>query len=123
MVIGASRDRAKYGNKAVRAFLRRGATVLAVNPSVAASGGEIEGAPCYGSIADVPGPIDRATVYLHAAAGVEAVRELTKRGDVAEVWLNPGADEPEVVAAARAAGLNVIRACSIIAVGEDPHAM
>jgi len=36
------------------------------------------------------------------------------------VWLNPGADEDDVVDRARQLGLNVIQACSIIAIGESP---
>jgi hypothetical protein len=39
---------------------------------------------------------------------------------IPEVWLNPGADDDELVARARALGLNPIVACSIIAIGESP---
>jgi predicted CoA-binding protein len=42
------------------------------------------------------------------------------RKRVAEVWLNPGADEDEVVERAKALGLNVVQACSIIGIGESP---
>ena len=47
------------------------------------------------------------------------MEELARKG-VAEVWLNPGADDDEVVERAEALGLNVIQACSIIAIGESP---
>jgi predicted CoA-binding protein len=40
-----------------------------------------------------------------------------------ELWLNPGTESPEVVAVAERLGLNVIQACSIVAVGMDPHGM
>ena len=49
----------------------------------------------------------------------DAVEELARKG-VGEVWLNPGADEDDVVDRARQLGLNVIQACSIIAIGESP---
>ncbi|MBC7835444.1 MAG: CoA-binding protein [Phycisphaerales bacterium] len=117
MVIGASKDRKKYGNKAVRAFMREGHTVLPVNPNET----EIEGLEVYETVADVPGPIDRVTVYLPTRFGISAMKALGKRDDVGEVWLNPGADEPEVVAAAREAGYEPILACSIIAIGEMPE--
>ena len=39
---------------------------------------------------------------------------------VGEVWLNPGADGPEVVERARQLGLKAIQACSIIGIGESP---
>ena len=38
-ILGASTDRSKFGNKAVRAFLARGYDVYPVNPK----GGEVEG--------------------------------------------------------------------------------
>ena len=60
-----------------------------------------------------------ATVYIHADAGVVVMEQLAKKG-VGEVWLNPGADDDEVVERARALGLNVIQACSIIGIGESP---
>jgi predicted CoA-binding protein len=60
-----------------------------------------------------------ATVYVPPASGLLVVEELARKG-VAEVWLNPGADEDEVVERARALGLNVIQACSITGVGESP---
>ena len=71
---------------------------------------------------DVPGPIDMATVYVPPEAGVRVMEELAKKG-VPEVWLNPGADDDEVVARARALGLKTIQACSIIAIGEQPVAL
>jgi len=39
---------------------------------------------------------------------------------IPEVWLNPGADAPAVVARARDLGLKTVRQCSIIAIGESP---
>ena len=114
-VIGASGNRKKYGNKALRAFEKQGYTVIPVNTHEA----EIEGHRAYRSVLDIPGPIDMATVYVPPASGLLVVEELARKG-VAEVWLNPGADEDEVVERARALGLNVIQACSIIAIGESP---
>ncbi|MCK4872199.1 MAG: CoA-binding protein [Phycisphaerales bacterium] len=116
MVIGASTNPDKYGNKSVRAYIRQGHEVLPVNPKA----DEIEGVRCYSSITEVPGPIDRATVYLPPKHGIEVVEALAKRGDVQEVWLNPGAESPEVIDRAKALGLTPIVACSIVAIGEEP---
>jgi hypothetical protein len=38
-----------------------------------------------------------------------------------ELWLNPGSESDEVLAAAERLGLNVIQACSILGVGESPE--
>jgi predicted CoA-binding protein len=114
-VIGASSNREKFGNKALRAFEHQGYTVIPINPNEA----EVEGHKTYPSVLDVPGPIDMATLYVPVFAGMRVIEELAKKG-VAEVWLNPGADHERVVERARALKLNVIQACSIIAIGESP---
>jgi predicted CoA-binding protein len=114
-VVGASSNRRKFGNRALRAFERQGFTVLAINPNEA----EVEGHKTYASVLDVPGPIDMATIYVPPHIGVRVMEELARKG-VAEVWLNPGADGDEVVARARELGLNTIQACSIMAIGESP---
>ena len=114
-VVGASKDRSKFGNKAIRAFQHQGYTVIPVNPNES----EVEGHQTYPSVVDIPGPIDMATVYVPPDAGVRVMADLARKG-VREVWLNPGADEPIVVNRARELGLNVIQACSIVGIGESP---
>ena len=114
-VVGASRDRRKYGNKAVRAFLHSGYEVVPINPE----GGIIEGIPAYPSVLDVPRSIDLATIYVQPTIGEQVIDEIARKG-IEEVWLNPGADGSRVVARARALGLEPILDCSIVGIGEDP---
>lgn len=114
-VIGASSDRRKYGNKALRAFAKQGYSVIAINPNEA----EVEGYRTYGSVLDVPGPIDMATIYVQPEVALRIVEELAQK-KVGEVWLNPGADGPAVVRRARELGLNTIQACSIMGIGDSP---
>src|SRR3954464_3968799 len=64
-VIGASNDRHKFGNRAVRAYQRQGYTVIPINPHEK----EIEGLKAYASVLDVPGPIDMASFYVHPEIG------------------------------------------------------
>ena len=59
-ILGASADRSKFGNKAVRAFLARGYTVYPVNPK----GGDVEGLPVYKSLADIPAEARRRRAIL-----------------------------------------------------------
>lgn len=117
-ILGASSDRSKFGNKAVRAFLAQGYDVYPVNPK----GGEVEGLPIYKSLAEIPGDValDRISVYLPPAIGLKTLSEIAARG-CKELWLNPGSESDELVAAAEQQGLNVIQACSIVAIGESPH--
>ena len=114
-IIGASSNRAKFGNKALRAFANQGYTVYPINPTEA----EVEGHQSYRSVLDVPGDIEMATFYVPAPIGVEVMDDIARKG-IAEVWLNPGADDPRVVTRARALGLKIVQHCSIIAIGESP---
>jgi hypothetical protein len=114
-VIGASTNRDKFGNKALRAFERQGYRVIPINPTAP----EVEGHKAYPSVLDVPDTIDMATVYVPARVGLTVMEELAKKG-VGDVWLNPGADDDSVVERARALGLKTIQACSIIGIGESP---
>ena len=114
-IIGASSNRAKYGNKALRAYERQGYRVIPINPNEA----EVEGHRTFASVLDVPESIDMATIYVPPEIGVRVLEDVAKKG-IAEVWLNPGADEPEVVARARELGLQPVIACSIVGIGERP---
>ena len=114
-VIGASNAKEKYGNKAVRAYLRQGWTVYPVNPNET----QIEGLRAYPSIADIPGPVDRASLYLPPRLGL-AVLDGVKAKGVHELYVNPGAESDELMARAEALGLEPIFACSIVDIGERP---
>lgn len=116
MVIGASGNRAKHGNKAVRAYLRQGHDVVPINPNE----NEVEGIRTYANVRDPKGPFDRAAIYVPPSVGVGIMADLAARGDVGEIWLNPGADGPEVIAEAERLGLNIVQACAIVDIGERP---
>ena len=116
MVIGASTNPAKYGHKAVRAYLKQGHEVLPVNPHA----DEVAGVRCFHDAADPPGPIDRASLYLPPEVGLSVLPALARRGDVAELWVNPGAESEPLLAEARRLGFEPIQACSIMAIGETP---
>jgi len=114
-ILGASNDRSKFGNKAVRAFVRQGWTVFPVNPKESS----IEGLPAFARIADVPARPERVSVYLPPAITLKLLTDVAAKG-CDEFWLNPGAESPEVLEEAGRLGLNVIQACSIVDVGESP---
>ncbi len=114
-VIGASNDPSKYGNKAVRAYLRQGWTVYPVTPKP----GPIEGLKTYASIKDIPGMVNRATIYLPPTVGMAVLADIAAKG-VDEFFVNPGAESDELLDAARELGLEPIVACSIVEIGERP---
>ena len=115
-ILGASSDRSKFGNKSVRAHAHAGYTVYPVNPR----GGEIEGWTTYTSLANVPETsLTRISVYLPPSIGLAEIESIASKG-CEELWLNPGSESKEVVAAARSAGLDPILGCSIVELGVSP---
>jgi len=117
-VVGASSDRRKFGNKALRAFQAAGHRVIPVNPNEH----EVEGIRSYRSVLDVPDVIDVATVYVQPEVALQLLPEFDKKA-IPEIWINPGAESTELLAEAKRRKLNVIAACSIIAIGRDPYSL
>jgi uncharacterized protein len=118
-VIGASSNRGKFGNKAVRAYAARGYAVYPIHPSEKS----IEGFPAYASLRDVPvASLDCISVYLPKEKTLKVLDDVASKPTKA-VWFNPGADDPSVVAKARDMGLPVQIGCSIVAIGVNPHAL
>jgi len=118
-IIGASADRGKFGNRAVRAYASQGYTVYPVHPRE----NVIESHPVYRSVLDVPvTELDRVSIYLPKEAALKALEDIARK-PVKEVWFNPGADDPAVVAKARELGLPIVIGCSIVAIGVNPHAL
>jgi uncharacterized protein len=117
-VIGASSNRQKFGNRALRAFREQGYTVVPINPNEQ----EVEGLKTYSSVLDVPGPIDMATFYVPPEIGEQVIDEVAQK-KIAEVWLNPGAESDRLIARARALSIQPIVACSIVAIGKNPYSL
>ncbi len=116
-VIGASSDRQKFGNRAVRAFQRQGFTVVPISVHET----EIEGLKAYRSVLDVPGAIDMATFYVPPEIGMRVIVEVAEK-QIPEVWLNPGAESDDLIRLARELKIEPVVACSIVGIGENPHA-
>ena len=117
-IIGASNDRTKYGNKAVRAFQKQGYKVYPVNPKE----NEVEGIPACKSVLDVPERPDTISVYVPPRVLLTLLPEIAERG-CDELWLNPGTESEEVLAEAARLKLNVVQACSILGVGVSPSTL
>jgi predicted CoA-binding protein len=114
-IIGASNDRSKFGNKAVRAFLQQGYEVFPVNPKEET----IEDLPVFKSIGDVPVRPQMVSVYLPPPVLLRLLPEIAAKG-CDELWLNPGTESEAVLAEAERLKLNVIQACSIVGLGVSP---
>ncbi|MBU1701947.1 MAG: CoA-binding protein [Candidatus Eisenbacteria bacterium] len=116
-IIGASPDRKRYANKAIRAWQKQGWTVIPVNPTYE----EIEGLKTYPTLADIPGPVNVASLYVSPRVGITILDAIAAKG-IKDVYVNPGAESDDLVKKAVSLGLQPIVACSILAIGEHPDA-
>ncbi len=102
-VAGASRDRTKYGNQVFRALVDSNRSVVPLNRSAT----EIEGYPSYARLQDLPKPPESLSIVTPPHVTREVVTQAIAAG-VRHLWMQPGAEDAEASAQARAAGLNVI---------------
>jgi predicted CoA-binding protein len=102
-VVGASRDRAKYGNKVLRAYLQDGRKAYPVNPNAE----EVEGSKCFPDLAALPERVHGVSVITPPEVTESVVAEAARLG-IAHLWLQPGAESEAALALAGAAGMSVI---------------
>ena len=113
-VVGASTDRAKYGNKVLRCYQQHGKQVFPINPKAPA----VEGLQAYPSLAALPVKVPAISVITPPAATEQVVRDAHAAG-VKHVWMQPGAESDEAVRTAEALGMNVIAGgpCLLVVMG------
>ncbi len=116
-IVGASSDRSKFGNKAVRAYKKLGWDVFPLHPKEE----QIEGLKVYRSLKELPQPLDRVTLYVSPKIGFSMLDEIAA-AKPKELFVNPGAESPELLQEAKAKGINTIFACAITEAGESPAA-
>lgn len=106
-IVGASADHNKFSNKSIHAHLHAGYEVYPVNPKEET----IESLKCYKSALEISVALDRISLYLPPAVGVKVLDDIAKKG-CKELWVNPGAESPELTEKAGALKVNAIYACS-----------
>ena len=86
-IIGASSDPNRIGGRPV-AFSKRAfkGAIYPINPK----GGELQGLPAYGSIRDVPGPVDQAIIAVPAKSALQAVDDCIAKSVKAAVMFSSG---------------------------------
>lgn len=114
-ILGASSNRSKFGNKCVRCYLDVGWEVFPVNPGAT----EVEGLKSYARLADIPGDLDRISVYLPPPVSLAMLPDMAERG-AGDVIFNPGAADAEVLREAKRLGVPAKDDCAIVAVGRSP---
>jgi len=102
-VVGASKDRSKFGNITFRELKRRGKQVYPVNPKAS----EVEGETCYPNLAALPEPVERVLIVVPPKRGEQVVKEAAAAG-ISKVWFQPGAESDAALAYCEAHGIEAI---------------
>lgn len=113
-VVGASKDRSKYGNKVLRAYQQAGKTVYPVHPKET----EIEGLTAYPDLASLPESVDGISIITPPPVTESIVQQAIDAG-IEHVWMQPGAESDDAIRAATDAGVRLIAGgpCLLVAVG------
>lgn len=113
-VVGASRDRGKFGNRVLRKYLQHGLEAFPVNPKES----EIEGLPTYPDVSKLPDKVQSLSIVTPPQITEEIVRQAIRKG-IPNLWMQPGAESPAAVKLAKDAGLNVIAdgSCILVELG------
>ena len=113
-VVGASANRAKFGNKVLRAYLQRGLEVFPINPRA----DMIEGRKAYPDLKSLPTRARGVSIITPPEITERVVTEAAEAG-AAFVWMQPGAESPDAIRIARECGLEVISdgSCFLVETG------
>ena len=107
-IIGASKNREKQSNKAVRVYKNKNHVVFPVNPNER----KIEGLICYNSLLEIPLDIEIASLYLPPELGLKVLDDIIKKG-VKKIYLNPGSESPALIENLKNNDINYSLTCSI----------
>ncbi len=109
LIVGASDKEERYANKAMKRLLEKGHETVLLHPTLR----EIDGRPVVNRIEDAGSGIDTVTLYVgrdKSEAMIDGILALRPRRIIA----NPGAESAAVRAAAEAAGIEYLEACTLV---------
>jgi len=118
-VIGATDNEDKFGFKIFKLMKKAGYTVFPVNPGLE----KVFGDKCYPSLSALPMKPDAVNFVVPPKVGERIVAECAALG-IKNVWLQPGANGDNVVAAAQKENINVIhKSCILVEVRKQKPAL
>lgn len=117
-VVGASANRKKYGNKVLRCYQQNGRKVIPVNPNES----EIEGLVCAPTIQALPLDVESISMITPPVITAKLVPLAIEKG-IKNIWMQPGAEDPDAVALCLEKGINVIAdgSCLLVVMGYNEH--
>ena len=102
-VVGASKNKDKFGNKVLRCFLQNDKIVYPVNPKEKI----IENQSCISQIADLPNDVKSISIVTAPSVTTHIVEEAIAKG-IQNIWIQPGAESKQAVYNCSQNGINVI---------------
>ncbi len=117
-VVGASKDRGKFGNKVLRCYQQHGYPVIPVHPAQA----EIEGLVAVSSVAELPDEVASISVITPPQISEKVVQQAVAKG-IRNIWLQPGAESDEVIRYCAEQEINLIAdgTCILVVLGFSGH--
>jgi uncharacterized protein len=113
-VVGCSPDPGRDSHRIARLLLRKGHTVVPVNPNAR----EILGRRCYPSLREIPDPIEMVDIFRRADEVGPIVDDAIAIA-AKVIWMQLGVIDAAAAARAQAAGLTVVMdRCPAIEYGE-----
>jgi predicted CoA-binding protein len=106
-LVGASQNPARASYDVMQHLLRKGYDVVPVNPGLA--GSSLLGQTVYGSLKDIPHPVDMIDIFRNSeAAGEVADEALTLATLPKVIWMQLGVRHDAAAARAEAKGVKVV---------------
>jgi len=103
VVIGVSKNPAKYGHQVYKDLKEAGYVVYAVNPTI----DEILGDRCYHSLSELPEMPDVVDTVVPPAVTEKVVEECKELG-IARVWMQPGSESEQAIDFCSRNNINVV---------------
>jgi predicted CoA-binding protein len=113
-VVGASDNKAKFGNKVYRCYLEHDMKAYPVNPMMT----EIDGNQVFPNLAALPEKVESISVITPPQVTEKIVDDAIANG-VKNIWMQPGAESKTAIDKATQAGVNVIAGgpCVLVELG------
>ena len=113
-VLGASPKEDRYSFKAVKLLKEYGFQPIPVHPS----GHVVDGQVSVRSLDDITEPVDTLTMYVGAEISDKELDKIL-RLKPRRVIFNPGAENEAIAEKLEAAGIEVVRACTLVMLRSD----
>lgn len=115
-VVGASRDRNKYGNKVVRCYMQHKKIVYPIN----AKEQTMEGLICLKSIEELPSQAISISIVTPPAVTEQIIDQIIlKKQHIKNIWMQPGADSVLAIKKCIENNINIIAGgpCILVVLG------